>query len=119
MNRSIQFILLSTASLLLQDCNTTAKKETATETAKAPKAEYNSAADFVTVEKYDTHVHINAIDSTFINQAKNDNLRLVTVNVNSGRPVEEQRAIALKLVKPPPRVRRMSQGGTYRVIPLV
>ena len=92
--KSIQFIVLSVASLLLQNCNTTAKKEAATETEMAPKAEYYTAADFNTVEKYDVHVHINAVDSTFINQAKKDNLRLLTVNVNSGRPVEEQRAVA-------------------------
>ena len=67
-NLSLQLIVLSAASLLLQNCNTTAKKETATETAEAPKAEYYSAADFAIVEKYDTHVHINAIDSTFINR---------------------------------------------------
>ena len=98
-NRSIQFILLSVTSLLLQNCNTTDKKESVTEAEVATKVEYYTAADFNTIEKYDAHVHINAVDSTFINQAEKDNLRLLTVNVNSGRPVEEQRAVALKLVK--------------------
>jgi hypothetical protein len=37
--------------------------------------------DFKTVEKYDIHVHINVDDTTFIKQAKEDNFRLLTVNV--------------------------------------
>jgi hypothetical protein len=83
--------------LLLQNCVSSKKAGTANE--NVSKAEYYTSEDFTKVEKYDTHVHINADDSTFINQAKKDNLRLLTVNVNSGAPIEEQRRIALKLVK--------------------
>jgi hypothetical protein len=38
-------------------------------------------------------------DSTFVDQAKKDNLRLLTLNVNSGKPVEEQRRITVILTK--------------------
>ncbi len=96
---SVKYVFLYTACLLLQNCDTTAKKATSDETEAVPKLDFYTAADFNTVEKYDTHVHINVVDSTFIDQAKKDNLRLLTVNVNSGRPVEEQRSVALKLVK--------------------
>src|SRR5436190_24318380 len=98
-SRSVKYIVLYTACLLLQNCNTTAEKDTANETEAVHKPDFYTAADFNTVEKYDTHVHINVVDSTFIDQATKDNLRLLTVNVNSGRPAEEQRAVALKLVK--------------------
>jgi hypothetical protein len=57
------------------------------------------------VEKYDTHVHLNVYDSTFINQAKADNFRLLTVNVSPAYypPIVEQRSIAMRLVKDYPR----------------
>lgn len=98
-NWNIRCIGLYVLCLLLQNCNSTPEKENSEKTEAAPKSEFYSAADFSSVKKYDTHVHINADDSTFINQAKEDNLWLLTVNVNSGRPVEEQRAVAFKLTK--------------------
>jgi hypothetical protein len=82
--------------ILLVSCAAPAGK-TAIEN-NAP-AEYYSVTDFANVEKYDTHVHIDADDSTFIDQAKKDNLRLLTVNVDAGIPIGEQRRIALKLTK--------------------
>ena len=96
-NLKIRNSFLYLCCLLLQNCNTTAKKDTPKEAVQKPA--FYSVADFNTVEKYDTHVHINTDDTTFINQAKKDNLRLLTVNVNSGMPIEEQRRVALKLVK--------------------
>lgn len=89
-------IWLFTGCILLQSCASPAVKKV---TEIIPPAAYYSASDFAKVEKYDTHVHINTDDSSFIDQAKNDNLRLLTVNVNAGMPIEEQRTIALKLVK--------------------
>lgn len=49
----------------------------------SPSDEYYSQNDYKTVEKFDTHVHINTADQTLIEQAKNDNFRLITVNVDS------------------------------------
>jgi hypothetical protein len=85
--------------IFLQNCSSPSGK---TPAENAAQPEYYAMADFDTVEKYDTHVHINANDSTFIKQAKKDNLRLLTVNVNSGRPIEEQRSFALLLTKNSP-----------------
>jgi len=93
----IKYFILYAGCLLLQNCKTTAKKEATNEAVQ--KAEFYTLADFDSVEKIDTHVHINVDDSTFIAQAKKDNLRLLTINVNAGVPIEEQRAVALKLVK--------------------
>jgi len=93
----IKYFILDAGCLLLQNCKTTAKKEATNEAVQ--KAEFYTLADFDSVEKIDTHVHINVDDSTFIAQAKKDNLRLLTINVNAGVPIEEQRAVALKLVK--------------------
>lgn len=82
---SIRYISFLLSSFLLQNCSSGTK--------------FYSAENFNKVKKYDTHVHINADDSTFINQAKKDNLWLLTINVNSGKPVEEQRAVALKVIQ--------------------
>ncbi len=67
-NINIKVVFFYAGCLFLQNCTAPAKKDTANE--NLPKAEYYSADDFVNVEKYDTHVHINAEDSTFIDQAK-------------------------------------------------
>ncbi len=48
-----------------------------------PSEEYYSESDYKTIEKIDTHVHINTADHTLAEQAKTDNFRLITVNVNS------------------------------------
>ncbi len=93
----IKYFFFYAGCFLLQNCNTTAKKEATNEAVQ--KTEFYTLADFDSVEKYDTHVHINADDTTFIAQAKKDNLRLLTINVNAGMPIEEQRTVALKLVK--------------------
>jgi hypothetical protein len=98
-NWSVKYFVLYAACLLLQNCNTSATKDTMDRTEGERKPDFYTAADFDSVEKYDTHVHLNVVDSSFINQARKDNLRLLTVNVNSGRPVEEQRSVALQLVK--------------------
>ncbi len=96
-NMNIKVICFYAGCVLLQNCTAPTKTDTANE--NVSKAEYYSTEDFTYVEKYDTHVHINADDSTFIDQAKKDNLRLLTVNVNSGTSIEEQRRIAIKLTK--------------------
>ncbi len=96
-NWSVKLLVWYACCFLFQSCNDPAKKEDAGTTTN--QEEYYSAADFNKVEKIDTHVHINVDDSSFIKQAKADHFRMLTVNVNSGMPVEEQRRIALKLVK--------------------
>ncbi|MBA2761173.1 MAG: amidohydrolase family protein [Segetibacter sp.] len=62
---------------------------------------YYSVNDFKTILKYDTHVHLNVYDTTFIHQARADNFRLLAVNVNPAYypPIEEQRSIAMRLLQ--------------------
>jgi len=91
----MKFVALLAAVILVQGCGSPEATKT-TETAEAA-VNYYTTADFEKVEKFDTHVHINAVESTFVAQAKNDNFRLLTVNVNSVRPVEEQRKVAIEL----------------------
>ena len=96
-NWSVKFWVLYAGCLLFQSCNSAAKKEEANATTN--QDEYYTAADFDKVEKIDTHVHLNVDDSSFIKQAAADHFSMLTVNVNSGMAIEEQRSIALKLVK--------------------
>jgi len=96
--KQFSFLIFLIVSVCLQQCSQA--KKTGSETATRGGS-YYSINDFVTVLKYDTHVHLNVEDTTFIKQAKADNFRLLTVNVNPGYypPIEEQRSIAIRLVK--------------------
>src|SRR5688572_27073968 len=67
-----------------------------------PDSEYYSLADFKAVQKIDAHVHINTYDSSLVEQADNDNMKLFTINyddVNDPPPMEEQQEYAVHLVK--------------------
>ncbi len=83
----------------LQYCTSSSNKETAAQPAEEKQPEYYTMADFDKVDKYDVHSHIDADDTTFVLQAKKDNLRLLTVNVDAGEPIDKQRRIAEKLMK--------------------
>ena len=83
----------------LQFCNSSGNNETAAKPAEEKQPEYYTMADFDKVEKYDVHSHIDAYDTSFVLQAKKDNLRLLTVNVDAGEPIDKQRRIAEKLIK--------------------
>jgi hypothetical protein len=56
-----------------------------------------SLADFYRIEKVDSHVHMNSSDTAFIEQARADNFRLLTVNVDypDFPPLEIQEKIAI------------------------
>ena len=60
---------------------------------------YYTMADFPSVKKFNSHVHISVFDSIFIRQAGADNFQLLTVNVNSPSvPVNEQQRVAVQLI---------------------
>ncbi len=61
---------------------------------------YYAARDFASVAKWDTHVHINTSDASFIEQAKVDNFSLITLNVDAPYfpSIDEQQAIAVAQV---------------------
>jgi hypothetical protein len=62
---------------------------------------YYSVDDFKTVQKFDSHIHINTVDSTFIKQAEEDNFRFLDIVDDRpfGLPMEEQQKIAILQVK--------------------
>lgn len=82
---------------------------------ESPDASYYTAADFSSVEKYDTHIHLRIDDSTFIQQSKEDNFRLLNINnANPAAPaIEEQQRIAIKLLKEYPE--RVAYATTFSV----
>ena len=63
--------------------------------------EYYTMDDYKSVKKFDSHVHIVSDDTTFIEQAREQNFRFLTINVDapSVPPFEEQRAWALEDIK--------------------
>ncbi len=105
------FLLLSffILCLFLQQCRQAKKPDFAT----AGEPSYYQVNDYASIEKYDTHVHLNVYDSTFIELAKADNFRLLSVNVNPAYypPIEEQQNIAVRLVKAFPR--RLAYATTF------
>lgn len=77
---------------------------------------YYTVGDFETVEKYDTHVHINTDQATFVLQAKADNFRLLTINWDDEKdppPMEEQQKFALQQLKAFPG--RIGFASTYSI----
>ncbi len=78
-------------------------------------SEFYTKEDFKHVQKFDVHVHLNIYDTTFISQARRDNLQLLTVNVNPAYypSVEEQQSVALRMVKDFPD--RLAYATTFTV----
>lgn len=62
---------------------------------------YYTAADFFTVEKFDSHVHLNTYDSAYLKQAVKDHFRLLDIVDDRpfGITMEEQEKIALHHVR--------------------
>jgi hypothetical protein len=66
--RVIVFILISITVYLIFSCES--------------QLEFYGIADFARVSKIDSHVHINADNTAFIEQARQDNFKLLTINVD-------------------------------------
>lgn len=66
----------------------------------APEAPYYDAADFASVRKFDSHVHANNPDASFLSQAREDNFELLSINVDYADfpPLEQQERDALSLL---------------------
>lgn len=62
---------------------------------------YYSVNDFASVEKFDTHVHLNTYDTPSIKQAEADNIRLLDIVDDRpfGIPMAEQEKIAIEQIK--------------------
>src|SRR5438105_14139125 len=62
---------------------------------------YYTIGDFASVEKFDTHVHLNTYDTSYIKQAEADNIRLLDIVDDRpfGIPMTEQEKIAIQQIK--------------------
>jgi hypothetical protein len=105
-------LLLSGAISLLSACTVSrtqppAPSGAAAEAASSSAADHYSMGDFARVRKFDTHVHINVKQPVLLEQAREDNFELMTINVDYPDFVKlpDQHAAALaQLAADPKRV---------------
>lgn len=64
-----------------------------------PRPQFYTEADYFKVPKIDAHVHISTTDASVQKHCLQENLKLITINVNSSRDVNQQRDTAVVLVK--------------------
>lgn len=100
----ITSLVLLASLVFLQNCVERKKSTTARESQAVNESTdviYYSEADFPSVKKFNSHVHIRIFDSAFITQAASDNFRLLNVNVASpsSPAINKQQEVALDLVK--------------------
>jgi predicted TIM-barrel fold metal-dependent hydrolase len=91
-----QTVALIVAYACLLGCSTLAGRP---DTPANNSASY-SMADFTAVRKFDSHTHLNAIDTTgLLAQAERDGFEILSINVDypAFNPMEEQYRIALEL----------------------
>jgi predicted TIM-barrel fold metal-dependent hydrolase len=61
---------------------------------------YYTSDDFASVEKYDTHVHLNINEANLAEQSQEDNFKLISINVDVASEfptIEEQQKVAVEL----------------------
>jgi predicted TIM-barrel fold metal-dependent hydrolase len=118
-NLNRYFILLAFTGLLAaQSCSDKNKTASGTSTADSIQVSgenYYTLNDFKTVKKIDSHIHIRTADTAFLQQAREDNFRLLDINVDgpSSPSVEEQQTLALQHVQAFPE--RTSLATTFTV----
>ena len=94
-------LLVAFAAVWLQGCSRAEDAPPgAGQTPPQPDPEgtaYYTEADFASVAKRDTHVHINTSDPAFLQQAKEDNFSVITINVDAPHypAIGEQQGTAL------------------------
>ena len=64
-----------------------------------PKEEYYTEADYFKVPKIDAHVHILTTDPSLQKHCQDENLKLITINVNASENVKTQHDTAVSLIK--------------------
>ena len=104
--------LLATC-FMFQNC-TDAKKQSAP--ALNHTEDFYTADDFKTVEKIDAHVHVNTDKPDYVQQAAEDNFRLITINwddANEPPPMEVQQKFALGQIKAFPN--RIAYATTFSI----
>jgi predicted TIM-barrel fold metal-dependent hydrolase len=95
--RTPTILALLAASISLLGCSTPADRPDTSAT--------NSMADVAAVRKFDSHTHVNSLDSGgLLDQAQRDGFELLSINVDypAFNPHEEQYSIALELQRREP-----------------
>jgi predicted TIM-barrel fold metal-dependent hydrolase len=91
--------------ILMQGCvdrgNSASTKEAGGSTSENSNETFYTDADFPSVKKFNSHVHLDVFDSTFIKQAASDNFRLLNVNVAAPSlpTTDKQQEVAIQLCK--------------------
>lgn len=82
-NKCLVWVYLTTFTLLICSC----------------QSNYYTEADYYKVPKIDAHVHIATTDPSVQDFCHQENLKLITINVNSSRDVNVQKDTAIALIK--------------------
>src|SRR5215218_1608924 len=95
---NLPFLQLFALILILNSCSNTRKNASVNK--NSGSASY-SLADFATVRKFDTHVHLNTYDTPYIQQAIADNFRMLDIVDDRpfGIPMADQEKIAIQQIK--------------------
>ncbi len=88
--RMASCLQLLTLVLFIQSCGGARKASSITKTSEPP---YYSVDDFTSVEKFDSHVHLNTYDTPYIQQAVADNFRLLDI--------VDDRPFGIPMIEPP------------------
>jgi predicted TIM-barrel fold metal-dependent hydrolase len=82
---------------------------------QVPKESYYTLQDFSRVQKFDSHIHINTLEPTFIRLAKKDNFHFLDIVDDRpfGLPMAGQEEIAVKQLKDFPH--QMAYATTFSV----
>ncbi len=109
-NRLILVIILVITAGCTQKTSTTTEQDTAADIAKS-----YTMADFKSLRKIDTHVHLNTDSKTMINLARANNFRLlnISVDVPDFPPMEEQVAIRAKHYRENPELMAFGTAFTH------
>jgi len=102
--RKYLLVCLVPLSILLQNCSGNANSDDRADAADktaGPALEYYTEDDFKSLEKFDSHVHLNTDETDYIKQAQEDNMRFLVIVDDRpfGVPMEEQQKIVVKQLK--------------------
>lgn len=96
--RKFKYLSLLSLFVLLQNCTQTQSSE---QEKKSLEPAYYTIDDFASVDKFDSHIHLNTYDTAFIKQAEEDNLRFLVIVDDRpfGISMEEQQKIVIRQLK--------------------
>ena len=109
--RRYKFLFLILLAGFLQQCTQVSNLKSGNEKSGSS---YYTLEDFKSLDKIDAHFHIQSdADTIFINQADEDNFRVLNLNVykDNGKPIAEQQEFSIRMIKAFPD--RVAWGTTF------